>query len=63
MPDITMCIRTTCPDREQCYRYKATASHWQSYSVFEGTNDKNKCEAFVENRYKEIEHPQIVDTI
>lgn len=35
-PDITMCLggRTaekTCPLREQCHRYKATPSEWQSY--------------------------------
>jgi hypothetical protein len=37
-PDITMCAgkenaEKTCPLREQCHRYKATPSEWQSWFV------------------------------
>lgn len=35
MPDIAMCQNETCPKREECYRYKATPCHYQSYSNFE----------------------------
>jgi hypothetical protein len=31
MPDISMCKGTNCNLKEECYRYKATPSDWQSY--------------------------------
>ncbi len=31
MADITMCAGVSCPKKEECYRYKATPSNWQSY--------------------------------
>lgn len=31
MPDIAMCEGGECPVRENCWRYMAPASHWQSY--------------------------------
>lgn len=35
MPDITMCKSKDCPERENCYRYKAIPTpYWQSYSDF-----------------------------
>jgi hypothetical protein len=33
MADITMCNGGDCPLKEKCYRFKATASAWQSYFV------------------------------
>jgi len=32
-PDITMCKGAGCPVRENCYRYKAEPSEYQSYFV------------------------------
>ena len=31
MPDITMCSGKNCPIREDCYRYTAKESYYQSY--------------------------------
>lgn len=31
MPDIAMCGGGDCPVKENCWRYIAPASHWQSY--------------------------------
>jgi len=31
MPDITMCKGQNCPLKENCYRYKAKPSLYQSY--------------------------------
>lgn len=35
MPDITMCMNIECPFREQCYRYRAIPSDFQSYADFQ----------------------------
>lgn len=35
MPDISMCMNTTCPLRDKCYRATAVPNEYtQSYSVF-----------------------------
>lgn len=31
MPDITMCKGNGCKIKEDCYRFKARPSYWQSY--------------------------------
>jgi hypothetical protein len=31
MPDISMCMGNDCPIKENCYRYKAEPSKYQSY--------------------------------
>lgn len=42
MADITMCGNDNCTKREQCFRYTATPSQWQSYAAF--TQDEyGKC--------------------
>jgi len=35
MPDISMCQNETCPLRDKCFRFMATPSRYQSYSMFE----------------------------
>lgn len=34
MPDITMCKNEECPLHMGCYRFRATPSCYQSYSMF-----------------------------
>lgn len=34
MPDITICMTETCPNKEECYRYMAVADQLQSYADF-----------------------------
>lgn len=45
MADITMCKGGDCPLKEQCYRYKATMSFYQSYFVEPPFKD-GKCDMF-----------------
>lgn len=54
MPDITMCSGGNCPNKEGCYRYTATPSHyWQSYFIdypenkIQGYNVE--CSMFIDN--------------
>lgn len=48
MPDITMCTNEECPHKEECYRFKATPSEYQSYGTFEP--DKNgECEYLIKS--------------
>jgi hypothetical protein len=48
MADISMCATPTCPDRSMCYRYMATASSWQSYSVFCPPPGVSRCSDFIQ---------------
>ena len=34
MADISMCSGGDCPRKDQCYRFTATPSEWQSWSDF-----------------------------
>jgi len=43
MPDITMCKGTGCPLAENCYRYWATPSEYQTYFSTPPVED-GKCE-------------------
>lgn len=45
MPDITMCEGKECPIKNQCYRYTANPSDYQSYFA-ESPWDGEKCEMF-----------------
>ena len=51
MNDITMCqlnFKTECPDREMCYRYKATPSQYQSYACLLEIDKKTRaCKNFL----------------
>ena len=46
MPDITMCDNRECSIRDRCYRAQAEPSDYQSWAVFEPTEDD--CEHFIE---------------
>jgi len=35
MPDISMCANEDCTLKENCYRFQAEASDYQTYSGFE----------------------------
>ena len=34
MPDITMCLTKTCPNKDRCYRFTVEPDILQSYSDF-----------------------------
>ena len=56
MPDISMCLNKKCPVKEQCYRFTAKSSDYQSYSSFEVTSNKG-CKYFWDNsEYKNEKH-------
>lgn len=45
MPDMTMCVNSTCPLRRMCYRYRAVPDkYWQSFAEFKPDGDS--CEYF-----------------
>ena len=48
MPDISMCSNDKCPLREECYRFKATPSEYQSYANLEYNENDQTCEWFWE---------------
>lgn len=44
MPDISMCVNTSCKARQQCYRFTATPNEYgQNYALFKPKNE-NGCE-------------------
>jgi hypothetical protein len=45
MPDITMCEGTGCPVKDECYRFTANPSDYQSYFVDPPIKD-GKCEMY-----------------
>jgi hypothetical protein len=47
MPDITMCVNSTCPKREQCYRYMAEPGWRQAFAMFTPDED-GRCVHFLE---------------
>lgn len=52
MPDISMCLNTSCPLKESCYRFTAKANDRQSYSNFqyEVKQGEVKCEFYSSNK-------------
>lgn len=46
MADISMCENQQCPSKEQCYRFKAIPSTYQSYANFTPEKGEDKCEYF-----------------
>ena len=46
MPDISMCSGEGCPMREQCYRYTAKPSEWQSYFGRPPIKEDGTCDYF-----------------
>lgn len=49
MTDITKCLNAECPKAQECYRFTAPASAWQSYSDFK-PNEKGECEYFYDRK-------------
>lgn len=41
MVDIAKCSRHDCPKCENCFRFKAKPSEWQSYIMIQDVNDCN----------------------
>ena len=55
MPDISMCLGTGCPKKDECYRYTAKPTpHWQSYFCKPPIKD-GECEYFWDNNLQEVE--------
>ncbi len=44
MVDVAMCQNEKCSDKNNCYRYLAKPSLWQSYGLF----NHNSCEYFID---------------
>jgi hypothetical protein len=47
MPDISMCTRSDCPIRDECYRYNAYPDTHQSY--FKPERVGKDCEYFIKS--------------
>lgn len=41
MVDIAKCSRSDCPKCENCFRFKAKSSEWQSYIIVENIDNCN----------------------
>ena len=53
MQDITKCTGVDCPKKEECFRYTAEPSYYQSYFSVEPFNRDTKqffCEMFWNNK-------------
>lgn len=47
MPDISMCMNEECPQKQQCYRYRAIPyTPNQYYCEFQFDKDSGVCENF-----------------
>ena len=47
MPDISICMNTSCPHNSTCHRYNAEPSEfWQSYSDFKPDPDSDECKHY-----------------
>jgi hypothetical protein len=55
MPDISMCLSTSCPSRLTCYRFTATPSERQTYADFR-PDESGKCDYYwpIETETKQI---------
>lgn len=47
MTDITKCNNETCESNQQCWRYLAPASEYQSYAAFVPEACLDRCEYFI----------------
>jgi hypothetical protein len=56
MPEwICMCQNKDCPRSQECYRFKAIPSEWQSYALFEEICfERNGYEMFISAEGREI---------
>ena len=46
MADISMCTNKDCPSKEDCWRFQAPSSNWQSYIGPIFNPDTGKCDSF-----------------
>lgn len=46
--DITMCLNEECPSKEECKRFTAQPSDFQSYGIFDFYFG-DRCESFISN--------------
>lgn len=53
MPDISMCSNHGCSKKENCYRYKAKPSYYQSYASFK-EDEEGECDGFWKLRDSKI---------
>jgi len=50
MPDISLCLNTTCPSNKYCYRFTATPNEYkQAYASFTLEDDEMSCSHFWSN--------------
>lgn len=49
MPDISMCANKDCPLKENCYRFTAKPSEYQSYVEFQIDDESGECSGFWDN--------------
>lgn len=47
MAGYTMCSGDECPRKEQCYRYRAAATKWQSWFVKPPVDADGNCRNFI----------------
>ena len=50
MTDITMCVTKDCPLKDDCRRFQAIPSEWQSYAAFQSYEDMEgiiRCDYFL----------------
>ena len=60
MADITKCTGIGCRVREDCYRYTAPASEWQSwFAVAPVSDDENGCDMMIDNERKRNERNKL----
>jgi hypothetical protein len=60
MADITKCKGTGCRVREDCYRYTAPASEWQSwFAVAPVSDDENGCDMMIDTERKRNERNKL----
>lgn len=56
MTDISKCVGTDCPLKDQCYRYTAPASeHWQAYIAPPYNAEKGDCDMFWLNERMDLQ--------
>jgi hypothetical protein len=60
MADITKCKGIGCRVREDCYRYTAPASEWQSwFAVAPVSDDENGCDMMIDTERKRNERNKL----
>lgn len=54
MPDVEMCLDTTCPVRDKCVHFTTIADHegWQEYGGYKHTSEEGCAEFLPEKKRK-----------